>query len=209
MAGKYVIMNSPEELYDILALIGTPGRFVVRRIYRKSDNEIGAVVAVERLNLIAGQYVGKDDPVAIVRAQSGFPAVGEVLEPFAFPHLVAGWMRGSHFGPLMPVSQRNARCTRFDGPPRVVALGFQIKNARLIGPADLFDDPAFDEARRTAQVIAEYMRRHGPFMPHRLGPEEMEYTTLPAVLQKLQNRFMESRLYEVKGPKVKTELLHE
>lgn len=209
IAGKYVTMNSPEEMYDILALIGTPGRFVVRRVYRKSDNEIAAVVAVERLNLIAGQYVGKDDPVAIVRAQSGFPAVGEVLEPFAFPHLVAGWMRGSHFGPLMPVSQRNARCTRFDGPPRVVALGFQVKNGRLIGPADLFDDPAFDEARRTAQVIADYMRRHGPFMPHRLGPEEMEYTTLPAVLQKLQNRFVESKLYEVKGPKVKTELLHD
>jgi len=209
MAGKYVTMNSPEELYDILALIGTPGRFVVRKVFRKTDNEIAAVVAVERLNLIAGQYVGKDDPVAIVRAQSGFPAVGEVLEPFAFPHLVAGWMRGSHFGPLMPVAQRNARCTRFDGPPRVVALGFQIKNGRLIGPADLFDDPAFDEARRLAQVIADYMRRHGPFMPHRLGPEEMEYTTLPQVLQRLQSRFIESRLYEVKGPKVKTELLHE
>jgi len=209
IAGKYVTMNSPEELYDILALIGTPGRFVVRKVFRKTDNEIAAVVAVERLNLIAGQYVGKDDPVAIVRAQSGFPAVGEVLEPFAFPHLVAGWMRGSHFGPLMPVAQRNARCTRFDGPPRVVALGFQIKNGRLIGPADLFDDPAFDEARRLAQVIADYMRRHGPFMPHRLGPEEMEYTTLPQVLQKLQSRFIESRLYEVKGPKVKTELLHE
>jgi len=73
----------------------------------------------------------------------------------------------------------------------------------------LFDDPAFDEARRLAQVIADYMRRHGPFMPHRLGPEEMEYTTLPQVLQKLQSRFIESRLYEVKGPKVKTELLHE
>jgi DNA-binding transcriptional regulator LsrR (DeoR family) len=31
--------------------------------------------------------VGKDDPVMIVRCQSGFPAVGEVLEPFAFPRL--------------------------------------------------------------------------------------------------------------------------
>ncbi|MEM1541290.1 MAG: fructose-1,6-bisphosphate aldolase/phosphatase [Ignisphaera sp.] len=207
IAGKYVVLNSPEEMYDLLALIGTPGRFVIRRIFRKSDNEIGAVVAVERLNLIAGQYVGKDDPVAIVRAQSGFPAVGEVIEAFAFPHLVAGWMRGSHFGPLMPVGQRNARCTRFDGPPRVVALGFQIKNGRLIGPADLFDDPAFDETRRLAQTVAEYMRRHGPFMPHRLGPEEMEYTTLPQVLQKLQDRFTEAKLYQVKGPKVKTELL--
>jgi len=41
-----------------------------------------------------------------------------------------------------------------------------------------------------AQIIAEYIRRHGPFMPHRLGPEEMEYTTLPQVLEKLKDRFV-------------------
>ena len=62
---------------------------------------------------MAGQYIGKDDPVAIVRAQSGFPAAGEVVEPFAFPHLVSGWMRGSHNGPLMPVAQKNASPVRF------------------------------------------------------------------------------------------------
>lgn len=187
--GKIVQLKSPEEMYDILALIGTPGRYVIKRIYRKTDGEIAAVVSSERLNLIAGKYVGKDDPVAIVRAQSGLPAVGEVLEAFSFPHLVAGWMRGSHHGPLMPVGLKDAKMTRFDGPPRIVGLGFQIHNGELIGPADLFDDPAFDETRRLAQLIAEYMRRHGPFMPHRLGPEEMEYTTLPAVLKKLHDRF--------------------
>ncbi|MEM0025426.1 MAG: fructose-1,6-bisphosphate aldolase/phosphatase [Zestosphaera sp.] len=204
---KAVVLSAPEESYDILALIGTPGRFIVRRVYRKPDNEIAAVVSVERLSLMAGRYVGKDDPVAIVRAQSGFPAVGEVLEPFAFPHLVAGWMRGSHHGPLMPVSQRHAKCTRFDGPPRVLALGFQVKNGKLVGPADLFDDVAFDESRRIAQQIADYMRRHGPFMPHRLGPEEMEYTTLPSVLEKLKDRFFVEKVYEVKKPKVTTSLL--
>jgi len=188
--GKKVLLKSPEEMYDILALIGTPGRYVIKRIYRKDDDTIAAVISSERLNLIAGKYVGKDDPVAIVRAQHGLPAVGEVLEAFAFPHMVAGWMRGSHFGPLMPVPQRYAQCTRFDGPPRIIALGWQIKNGRLIGPADLFDDPAFDETRRMAQMIAEYIRRHGPFMPHRLGPEEMEYTTLPHVLEKLKDRFV-------------------
>ncbi len=198
--GKVVELKAPEESYDILALIGTPGRYVVKRVYRKSDHEIGAVVSSERLNLIAGKYVGKDDPVAIVRAQSGFPATGEVLEPFAFPHLVAGWMRGSHHGPLMPVGLRHAKCTRFDGPPRIAALGFQVKNGRLIGPADLFDDPAFDEARRTASQIADYLRRHGPFMPHRLGPEEMEYTTLPDVLEKLKDRFVKTDI----GYKAKT-----
>jgi len=199
--GKVVELSAPEELYDILALIGTPGRYVIKRVYRKTDREIGAVVSSERLNLIAGKYVGKDDPVAVVRAQSGFPAVGEVLEPFSFPHLVAGWMRGSHHGPLMPVGLRDAKMTRFDGPPRVVALGFQVHNGELIGPADLFDDPAFDETRRLAQQVAEYMRRHGPFMPHRLGPEEMEYTTLPHVLKKLKDRFRPVELgYQ---PKVK------
>lgn len=189
---KSVTLNSPEEMYDILALIGTPGRYIVRRIYRKSDGLQAAVVSVERLSLIAGRYVGKDDPVAIVRAQHGLPAVGEVLEAFAFPHIVAGWMRGSHSGPLMPVSMRYAKVTRFDGPPRIIALGWNISKGKLIGPVDLFDDVAFDETRRMAQQIAEYMRRHGPFMPHRLGPEEMEYTTLPAVLEKLKNRFFET-----------------
>jgi len=191
------------EMYDILALIGTPSRYVIKRVYRKKDREIAAVVSSERLSLIAGRYVGKDDPVMIVRAQSGFPAVGEILEAFSFPHLVAGWMRGSHHGPLMPVGLRDSKVTRFDGPPRVIALGFQVKNGRLIGPADLFDDPAFDETRRLAQVITDYIRRHGPFMPHRLGPEEMEYTTLPEVLKKLRDRFKPVELgYK---PKVKRE----
>jgi len=187
--GKTVILSCPEEMYDLLALIGTPGRYVIKRIYRKKDDLLAAVVSTERLNLIAGRYVGKDDPVAIVRCQHGLPAVGEVLEAFAFPHLVAGWMRGSHFGPLMPVSMKDAKCTRFDGPPRIVALGFQVKNGRLIGPADLFDDPAFEYTRMKAMEVADYIRRHGPFMPHRLGPEEMEYTTLPQVLEKLKGRF--------------------
>ncbi len=198
---KGVHLNTPEESYDLLALIGTPSRYVIRRVFRKDDGRIAAVVAVERLNLIAGKYVGKDDPVMIVRAQSGFPAVGEVLEPFAFPHLVAGWMRGSHHGPLMPVPVRDARPTRFDGPPRVIALGFQVKDAKLVGPSDLFDDPAFDKARQLANEITDYMRRHGPFMPHRLDPSEMEYTTLPQVLEKLKDRFKPVK--DLPEPKIK------
>jgi fructose 1,6-bisphosphate aldolase/phosphatase len=105
------------------------------------------------------------------------------------PQLVPGWMRGSHRGPLTPVAQRHARPTRFDGPPRVIALGFQVSDGELIGPADLFDDVAFDGARKTAVQVAEYMRRHGPFEPHLLSPEELEYTTLPQVIGRLNKRF--------------------
>ena len=189
MEHKKVFMSCPDEMYDLLALLGTTNRYVIKRIWRRDDNEIAASVSTERLNLMAGKYVGKDDPVAIVKSQSGFPAAGEVVEPFAFPHLVGGWMRGSHNGPLMPVAQKNAYPVRFDGPPRVIAMGFQIADSKLIGPADMFDDPAYDRSRALASEIAEYMRRHGPFEPHRLPADEMEYTTLPGVLEKLQDRF--------------------
>ncbi len=191
---KRVFMNAPEEVYDMLALIGAKSRYVIKRVYPKEGHKLPndepvASVSTEKLFEIAGEYVGKDDPVALVRSQSGLPALGEVLEPFAFPHLVSGWMRGSHNGPLMPVSLADARCTRFDGPPRVASAGFQVNNGKLEGPVDLFDDPAYDLTRRTAQEITEYMRRHGPFEPHRLPLNEMEYTTLPKVLKKLGDRF--------------------
>lgn len=97
-------------------------------------------------------------------------------------------MRGSHNGPLMPVAQKNAYPVRFDGPPRVMALGFQIADCKLVGPADMFDDPAYDPARKQAAEIADYMRRHGPFEPHRLPADEMEYTSLPGVMEKLKGR---------------------
>ncbi|MFQ5807542.1 MAG: fructose-1,6-bisphosphate aldolase/phosphatase [Phycisphaerae bacterium] len=186
---KALTFQCPEELYDMLVFIGSPSRYVVMGVYRKKDDEVAGVASVERLGYIAGRYVGKDDPVMIVRAQSGFPAVGEVLEAFALPHLVEGWMRGSHNGPLMPVGFEDAHPTRFDGPPRVIAAGFQVSNGKLFGPRDMFQDVSFDETRRLANFIGGYMRRAGPFEPHRLPLDEMEYTTLPQVLEKLEGRF--------------------
>lgn len=191
---KRVFMDAPEEIYDILALIGAKSRYVIKRVFPKEGHKLPldepvASISTEKLYQIAGEYVGKDDPVALVRSQSGLPALGEVLEPFAFPFLVSGWMRGSHNGPMMPVSFKDSRCTRFDGPPRVIAAGFQVNNGGLVGPADMFDDPAYDLTRRKAQDIAEYMRQHGPFEPHRLPMQDMEYTTLPKVLKKLEDRF--------------------
>jgi fructose 1,6-bisphosphate aldolase/phosphatase len=194
LENKNVFMKTPEELYDILALVGAKSRFVIKRVFPKKTSKLPsdepvAVISTEKLYHIAGEYVGKDDPVGIVRAQSGLPALGEVLEGFALGHLVSGWMRGSHNGPLMPVSVEQARCTRFDGPPRVTSLGFQLRNGMLTEPVDLFDDPAFDHTRNEVLHVMDYLRRHGPFEPHRLPMADMEYTTLPKVLKKLDKRF--------------------
>lgn len=186
---KKITCNAPEEIYDMLVLIGAPSRFVVKAVYHRGTGEVAAVSSTQKLALIAGRYVGKDDPVCIVRSQGQFPAVGEILEPFVTPILVEGWMRGSHMGPLMPVSVPDSTPSRFDGPPRVIAIGFQLSSGRLVGPRDMFADKAFNLARHDANLMANIMRHHGPFEPHRLPLEEMEYTTMPQVMRKLEGRF--------------------
>jgi fructose 1,6-bisphosphate aldolase/phosphatase len=40
-----------------------------------------------------------------------------------------------------------------------------------------------------ANQLADYLRSLGPFEPHRLGLEELEYTTMPQVMKKLAGRF--------------------
>lgn len=196
---KKVVMSSPAEMYDILALLGDTTRFAVKRVMHRQVG-IAAVVSTEKLNMLAGKYVGKDDPVMLVRCQSGLPAVGEVLQPFAFPALVAGWMRGSHYGAWYPCGVDQSDPSYHDGPPRVCALGIQISNGRILGseapggkpgehkPVDYFAGREWDYVRNKAMEISIYMRGHGPFMPGIVSPEELEYTTRPEVLKKLESR---------------------
>jgi len=159
--GEEYAVDCPEEMYDLLALVSGIERYTIKAVYRRKDGEIGAVASTQKLSLIAGKYVGKDDPVLIVRAQSG---------------------------PLMPVPFHQANPSRFDGPPRVIAAGFQLADGKLIGPRDMFDDPAFDYAREEANHLANVMRRHGIFEPHRLPEESMEYTNLPKILKRLRHK---------------------
>jgi len=186
---KKIVFNCPEDLYDLLVFIGSPSRFAVKRVMNRSTGEICGVSSTDKLSLIAGRYVGKDDPAAIVRCQGAFPAIGEALEPFTTPYIVEGFMRGSHNGPWMPVSVADAHPARFDGPPRVVALGFQLANGMLGLHRDMFDDPSFNNARQKANDISDFLRLHGVFEPHRLPLDEMEYTTMTAVAEKTAPRW--------------------
>ena len=196
LKNRAIILKCPEETYELLALVGTVGRYAISRIWRSRDDLVCAASSVSKLSLIAGKYVGKDDPVMIARGQHGLPAVGELLAPFMHSYFVQGWMRGSHWGPLMPVGLCESKCTAFDGPPRIVALGFQVANGGIACDddgkpmvADLFNDPAFSVARREAMDNAVMLRRMGEFEPARLGEKEMEYTTIKQVLDKLGERF--------------------
>jgi fructose 1,6-bisphosphate aldolase/phosphatase len=195
-ANKSVVLKAPEELHSLLALIGATETYMIKNVKRNDDNEIAAVASTTKLSYIAGKYVGKDDPVCMARAQIGMPSVGEITSVFLHPYLVAGWMRGSHWGPFMPVGLKDSRCTLFDGPPRIVCLGIQVADGMMAADddgkpmvVDIFDDPAFNLARQEAMQMASFMRMHGVFQPARLGPGAMEYTTLPDCLARLKGRF--------------------
>ena len=179
----------PRELYDLLVYIGTPSRYVIKHVFRNDDfDQLVAVTSTSRLSLIAGRYVGKDDPIMMARCQSGLPAVGEVLEPFANPHL-RGWMRGSHNGPLMPCHMEMSQPARFDGPPRVVGMGFQLADGQLVGPRDLLGNASFDCAREQALEMADYIRRMGPFEPDGLGRGDGVHDLAAQVAERLSDRW--------------------
>ena len=204
MDNKKVVMSAPEETWSILSLLGDTSRYAIKRINSRAGIGPAAVVSTDKLNLTAGKYIGKDDPVCICRAQSGLPSVGEYLQPcMNNTMMVAGWMRGSHYGAFYPCSPEESDPVYFDGPPRICCLGFQLNDGKLQGlepintkggdhiPVDFFKGNTWDLARMNAIKASRFMRSQGPFMPSILGPEEMEYTSRPEVLKELTSRFID------------------
>ena len=202
MDNKMVTMSAPEETWSILSLLGDTSRYAIKRITSRAGIGPACVISTDKLNLTAGKYIGKDDPVCICRCQSGLPSVGEYTQPFInHTMLVGGWMRGSHIGAMYPCSPEDSDPTYFDGPPRICCLGFQLNNGKLQGlepigakggdhiPVDFFGNSTFDGARAAAIKARKFMRSQGPFVPSILSAEEMEYTSRPEVLKELTPRF--------------------
>jgi len=187
-ADRIIELVTPEESYDIAALLRDTGRFVIESIWSRETKEQAVVASTTRLHNIAGRYVGKDDPVMLVRTQMNFPATGEILSPYTIGHYVAGFMRGSHTGPLMPV-KKNSPISFFDGPPIVNCLAFCVKNGKLTEPADVFDHPYWDYVRNNVSRKAEEMRRQGFSGAAMLPMTELEYTGVMETLKALEKRF--------------------
>src|SRR3989344_4224496 len=187
-ADRFIELNTPENIYDIAVLLRDPNRFVVESIWSRVTGEQAASVSTTRLHNIAGKYVGKDDPVALVRAQKDFPATGEILSPYSIGPIVAGFMRGYHAGPLMPV-KKNSPISFFDGPPVVSCLAFSMKDGKLTEPADAFDHPYWDHLRGKVSRKADDIRRQGFYGQAMLPMAELEYTGVMDSLEELEKKF--------------------
>jgi fructose 1,6-bisphosphate aldolase/phosphatase len=192
---RVIELVTPEEVYDLVALLRDNGRFVIESIRSRHDGDIAAVCCTTRLRNIAGKYVGKDDPILLVRTQKSFPATGEVLAPYNIAHLVSGFMRGSHTGPLMPV-KAGSTVSFFDGPPIVSCLAYCVREGKLTEPVDAFDHPYWDWVRNKAAQKATFIREQGFSGPAMLGYHELEYGGITERMGKLDAKF---RVREKKG----------
>ena len=187
-ADRIIELNAPEDLYDIAALLRDPERFVIDSIHSREDGEIVTVVSTTRLRNIAGKYVGKDDPIMLLRTQGNFPATGEILSPYSIAPLVAGFMRGSHTGPLMPV-KRNSTISYFDGPPVVSCTAYCVHEGKLTESVDAFDHPFWDYVRDQVARKALDIRRQGFFGAAMLPYSELEYGGFRETITGLLSRF--------------------
>lgn len=187
-ADKVIKLKTPEEYLDIASLLFNPHRFMVEAVHSRSTGEQIVSLSTTRLHNIAGRYVGKDDPIMIVRVQKPFLATEEIGAMFRYAHFVAGDTRGSHNLSLMPVP-RNSHASLYYCNPIVSALCFSMHKGKFTKVVDGFADPIFDEVRRMAVQKSFGMRDNGFVMPSMLPMEEIEYTSLADTLEVLQKRF--------------------
>ncbi len=171
--GRIAKLELWQDKPTVEAALMYPGRYVVDSVTTK-DGEPILAASTDRLHNIAGTYVGKDDPICMVRTQKMFPATEEVGSVFNNPHYVAGNTRGSHNMPLMPVKLNSAATINFC-IPIVEALVFSMHNGRFTGPFDGFSTPDWDLIRENATKKAMAIRSQGFIHPATLVPSELEY----------------------------------
>jgi len=191
MSGKVAELKLWEDKPELEASLMYPGRYVVHSVLYSSDDKREPIVSssTDRLHNIAGTYVGKDDPIAIIRTQKDFPATEEAGSAFNNPHYVSGNTRGSHHLPLMPVKLNSAASINY-AIPIVSCLVFSMHNGKLTGPHDGFGTADWDLQRLWASERAMIMRNQGFIHPATLVPDELEYNKgYEARMAKLNKKF--------------------
>ena len=185
--GKIAKLSLWQDKPEIEAALMYPGRFVISTVETKSGEPILAA-STDRLHNIAGTYVGKDDPICVIRTQKNFPATEEAGSVFNNPHYVAGNTRGSHNMPLMPVKLNTSASINFC-IPIVSALVFSMHNGKLTKPFDGFSTPDWDHVRTIAVKKALAMRSQGFIHPATLVPSELEYAEgYKAIMERVHSK---------------------
>jgi fructose 1,6-bisphosphate aldolase/phosphatase len=202
MTGKVANLKMWEDKAELEAALMYPGRYVVHSVVSSDGKDQIVSASTDRLHNIAGTYVGKDDPIAIVRTQKNFPATEEAGSAFNDPHYVAGNTRGSHHMPLMPVKLNSAASLNYS-IPIVCCLVFSMHNGKLTGPHDGFGTADWELQRMWAAERAMIIRNQGFIHPATLVPDELEYNKgYEARMSKLNEKFRDLEKLAKVAPKL-------
>ena len=187
---RIIELDAPEQHLDLAVLLRDENRFGIKAIHsRRYPHQQVVAVSTDRLHTIAGEYKGKDDPVALVRSQGAFPAPEEIVSPYFTAHFVAGDARGSHHMPLMP-APINTAITGAYCLPLVACMAYSVtRDGVLSEGVDVFDNPVWDSTRLRAQQKGEEMRRQGFVGPAMLPIQELEYSAFRKTLAELDEQF--------------------
>ncbi len=173
---------------ELLSMIANPAEWVLSAIYavngrfaihgeelQDSRHEPVAVVSVE--SALPGSPA--EDPVVILRLQSGLPAVGEANFSLGsdFHFTIGGPGGGYHVG-VMPVTMAEAANSRDEeGTARLVAYTYQSYDSGRIPPdhdvIDIFsqDRVQTESLQREARQFILPMLEHGEFQPYVIAEE--------------------------------------
>lgn len=189
---RIIDLHTPEDYYRLVALLRDEGRYAIDSVWSRAypDQQVLSA-STSRLKHIAGKYVGKDDPVAVVRNQGIFAAPEELLLPWVINPYVTGDARGSHVMPItpMPINSevRFAYCQ-----PIVSAIGCSVSPEGYFSSevTDFFADPLWEDVRREAVQKGLAMRRQGWFGAAMANQAELAYTGLVNIQAELESRFV-------------------
>ncbi len=175
---------------ELLSMIANPAEWAVSAIYavrgrfvsdgkslQPTRHEPVAVVSVES----AAPGISVENPVLILRLQSGLPAVGEAqFNLGADFHYTIGGPGGAYHVGIMPVTLEEARSAKEpEGTARLVAYTYQsYGNGRIPPEHDVVDVYAQDRVQtdwlqNEAQTFIRPMIAHGEFQPY-VTAEEAE-----------------------------------
>jgi len=189
-----VTLHAPEDYYKIVSLLRDNDRFGIASIYSRTYEEQVVSTSTDRLHAINGKFIGKDDPIAIIRNHGYFPAPEEIISPLVKTHYVSSGTRGAHNMPLMPVPI-NTPVTGFYFSPIISCVGFSVTPEGRFSDfyTDFFDNPAWDFVRIQAQEKALAIRNQGWSGPAMLPYGELEYSGFNDTLTDVLKNFKEQK----------------
>ncbi|PKK88636.1 MAG: hypothetical protein CVV64_18020 [Candidatus Wallbacteria bacterium HGW-Wallbacteria-1] len=157
------VFETPRDLNRLIAYLGSGGRSeriitAVSHVDSRGQFLDGELIASASTPLIHWKdgAIPASGGLAIVRAEEGLPATGDILAPFSIPRVVQGFWERHGSAPLTPMVS-TAPPSTLGSFAVVAALGFNLSGGKLIGPCDMFSGPEWTEVRSHFTRVAMYL----------------------------------------------------